>query len=192
MWWLPQTSGTHIRESRWFESMYTLQEKTRPTRHTLSTLDPCMVIDHTYLTWSTYSNLSWVIDKFGWIPLLLRNRDSRLHTQHAGWPICISPPNFSPPHSQWSSRIKLKFCRWQATRLTGPIYQSAISTFNTCSWGATHRSLTDIGGGYNLRGTGFPHTTPRLSQSTVSTFHLRVSPGLQFNHKPTNVPKFKI
>jgi hypothetical protein len=28
-WWLPQTSGTHIRESRRFESMYTLQEKTR-------------------------------------------------------------------------------------------------------------------------------------------------------------------
>jgi hypothetical protein len=32
-WWLPQTSGTHIWESRQFESMYNLQEKTWPTRH---------------------------------------------------------------------------------------------------------------------------------------------------------------
>ncbi len=38
---------THIRESQRFESMYTLQGKTRPTRHTLSTLDSHMVPDHT-------------------------------------------------------------------------------------------------------------------------------------------------
>jgi hypothetical protein len=50
---------THIRESRRFESMYTLQWKTQPTRHTLSTLSPRMVYDHMYLTWSTYSNLSY-------------------------------------------------------------------------------------------------------------------------------------
>jgi hypothetical protein len=50
---------THIRESRRFESMYTLQGKIRPTCHTLSTLSLRMVYDHTYLTWSTYSNLSY-------------------------------------------------------------------------------------------------------------------------------------
>jgi hypothetical protein len=38
---------THIRESWQFESMYTLQRKTRPTRHTPSTLDLRMVPDHT-------------------------------------------------------------------------------------------------------------------------------------------------
>jgi hypothetical protein len=48
---------THIRESKRFESMYTLQGKTRPTRHTLSTLSARMVQDYTYVTWSTYSNL---------------------------------------------------------------------------------------------------------------------------------------
>jgi hypothetical protein len=46
-WWLPQTSSTHIREWRRFESMYTMQGKTRSTRHTLSTLDSRMVLDHT-------------------------------------------------------------------------------------------------------------------------------------------------
>jgi hypothetical protein len=34
-WWLPQTSSTHIRESRRFKSIYTLQGKIRFTRHTL-------------------------------------------------------------------------------------------------------------------------------------------------------------
>jgi hypothetical protein len=37
----------------------------------------------------------------------------------------------------------------QLHQLTRPIYQHAIGTFNTCSWGPTHRSLTDTGGGYN-------------------------------------------
>jgi hypothetical protein len=38
--------------------MYTMQGKTQLTRHTLSTLSSRMVHDHTYLTWSTYSNIS--------------------------------------------------------------------------------------------------------------------------------------
>jgi hypothetical protein len=46
-WWLPQTSGTHIRESQWFELVYTLQGKTWSICHMLSTLDSHMVSDHT-------------------------------------------------------------------------------------------------------------------------------------------------
>jgi hypothetical protein len=49
----------------------------------------------------------------------------------------------------------------------------------------THQSLTDTGGGYNLRGAGLPHNTPRLSQPAVSTFHLRAPPSLQFNPVPS-------
>jgi hypothetical protein len=49
---------TYIWESQRFESMYTLQGKTRPTRHTYPTLHLHMVSDHTYLTWSTRSNHS--------------------------------------------------------------------------------------------------------------------------------------
>jgi hypothetical protein len=40
------------------------------------------------------------------------------------------------------------------------LYQYAIGTFNTYSQGLTHRSLTNTGGGYNLEGADFPHTTP--------------------------------
>jgi hypothetical protein len=70
----------------------TLQGKTRPTRHTFFTLDPHMALDHTYLTWSTYINLSWVANRFGRIPLLWikglptqstahRLTNPRVHTQ---------------------------------------------------------------------------------------------------------------
>jgi hypothetical protein len=69
---------THIWESQRFELMYILQGKTQPTHHTVSTLSPCMVQDHMYLTWSTYSNLLWDVDRFGRIPL---SREKGLPTQ---------------------------------------------------------------------------------------------------------------
>jgi hypothetical protein len=152
----------------------------------------CMTLDHMYLTWSTYSNNSQVDDRFGWITLLPRNMDSWLLLQHTDWPIYGSPPSFSPPHSQWSSRLKPNFCRWHATRLIGHIYQNAIDTFNTCSWGPTHWFLTNTGRGYNHGDTDFPHTTPRPFQPTVSTFHLRALLSLQFNQVIPTKPKLSL
>jgi hypothetical protein len=61
----------------------------------------------------------------------------------------------------------------QLHQFTRPIYQHAIGTFNTCSRGPSHRSLTDTGGGYNLRGASFSHTTPWSSHPAISTSHLR-------------------
>jgi hypothetical protein len=69
----------------------------------------------------------------------------------------------------------------QLLGLPSSYHRHAIVTFNTCSRGPTHRSLTDTGGGYSLEGVGFPHTTPQPSQLTVSPFHLRAPPSLQFN-----------
>jgi hypothetical protein len=74
--------------------------------------------------------------------------------------------------------------------LLGTYHQHAIGTFNTYLRGPTHRFLTITGGGYNLEGASFPHTTPQHSQSTVLTFHLRAMSGLQFNHKPSIKPRF--
>jgi hypothetical protein len=45
-----------------------------------------------------------------------------------------------------------------------------ISTFNTCLRGPTHRSLTDIGEGYNLGGVDLPHHTLHPSQTTILRF----------------------
>jgi hypothetical protein len=73
--------------------------------------------------------------------------------------------------NQWSNRLQPSFCRWQVLGLLGPYHQHVIGNFNTCSQGPTHRSLTDIGGGYSLEGTGFPHTLPNLPnwRSSLST-----------------------
>jgi hypothetical protein len=82
-----------------------------------------------------------------------------------------NPPQFLSQHNYWSSALKPNIY-WQTgyISLLGPYHQHVISTFNTCSWGLTHRSLTDIGGGYNLGGVGLPHHTPRPSQPTFLCF----------------------
>jgi hypothetical protein len=63
--------------------------------------------------------------------------------------------------------------------------------FNTCSRGRIHRSLTNIGKGYNLVGISFPHTTLRPSQLMVSYFYLRAPPGLYFNQVLPTKSKFE-
>jgi hypothetical protein len=114
---------THIRESRWFKSMYTLQGKTWPTRHTLTMLSPRMVQYHAYLTWSTYSNLSRSHQQSWARPLLLRKRASdTIHSMLADRSVGPYPVSLlSQPLKQWG---KAKHLLMVATRLTGPINTS--------------------------------------------------------------------
>jgi hypothetical protein len=140
-----------------------------------------MSLGHMYLTWSMYSNLLWVTDRFGPITLLLRNRDSRLHPQHTDWLICGSPPSFSP--LTFSETIGLSQAPVD-NRLLGSLgpYTSMRLVHSILARGAsTHRSLTDTGRGYNLGGAGFLYHTPRPSQPGVFAFHLRAPPSLQLN-----------
>jgi hypothetical protein len=99
---------THIWESRQFKSMYTLQEKARPTRHTLSTPNPRMVYDHTYLTWSTYINLLYIHQQIWTDPLHPRRRapDTILSTpaDRSVGPYPASLPQ--QPIEQWG-KVKL-------------------------------------------------------------------------------------
>jgi hypothetical protein len=68
-----------ISESRWFESMYTLQGKTRSTRHTLSTLDLHRVPDHT--SHVVYvGNLSLVLTRIKHAPTPRRSLSDRRQT----------------------------------------------------------------------------------------------------------------
>jgi hypothetical protein len=124
--------------------------------------------------------------------LLLRKRNPRLHTQHVGWLICGSPSSFSPTLNQRSSGESQASVDGRLLGLPGPYHRHAIGTFNTCSRGLTHWSLTNTGGGYNLGGASFPYTTLRPSQPMVSTFHLRAPPGLQFNHFLQEIPKLSL
>jgi hypothetical protein len=90
-----------------------------------------------------------------------------------------------------SSRKKQTSINNRLLGLADPYHRHAIGTFNICSQWPTHLSLIDTGGGYNLGGAGFSHTTLRPSQPVVSTLCLRTPPGLQFNQVLPTKPKFE-
>jgi hypothetical protein len=117
-------------------------------------------------------------------------KGSQHNPQHAGWSICEFVPSFSPEptngvveKAKHLSTAGYRVC-WSHKQ------QHTIGTFNTCSWGPTHRSLTNLGGGYRIEGADFPHTTPRPSQPVVFTFHIRAPPGLQFIQVLPSKPEF--
>jgi hypothetical protein len=123
MWWLTQTNGTHIRESWWFESMYTMHGKTRYTWH--------VRFPHQ----STYTSCgqSMYVATF-------HESSKNLDGSHCSWekgpPTQFTAHRLTKPRvrtqflsqaNQWSSRLKPSFCQWQAIRLIGPISP-------TCDW----------------------------------------------------------
>jgi hypothetical protein len=116
-------------------------------------------------------------------------KGSRHNPQHAGRPIHGSVPSFSPTIANGTVGKSQASVDNRLLDLPGQYHRYAIGTFNTCSRGPTHRSLTDTGGGYSLGGAALPQTTPRLSQPAVSHFHLRAPPGLQFNQVLTTKSK---
>jgi hypothetical protein len=156
--------------------------KIRSTRQIFLTLGPCMVLDHTYLTYFASSDLSLVINSVGqshysWeTGVLITSPARRL----------IDPwvPTRFPSHSQsYKQWRKPDIHRRQDTRLIRSINQHAINTFNTCSCGPIHLSLTDTDGGYSVGGASFQHHTPLPSQPTVP----------RFSHKdPVWSPDYKI
>jgi hypothetical protein len=102
-----------------------------------------------------------------------KKKCSRLHlsAQLSGpW----DPSHFLSQHNYWSSAFKPNIC-WRICYigLLGTHLQYMISTFNTFSWGSTHRHLIDTSRGYNLGDTGFPHHSPCPFQHTVIYFPLR-------------------
>jgi hypothetical protein len=61
-------------------------------------------------------------------------------------------PQFLLQYNHWSSALKPNIC-WRIgyISLLDPYHQHVISTFNTCSWGLTYRSLSDTGSVYSRR-----------------------------------------
>jgi hypothetical protein len=174
---------THIRESRWFESMYTMQWKTRPTRHerfpSQFTCARCMLPTGGPRTWQPFTQLSIDLNR----STAPEKKGSRYNPQHLGWPIHESIPSFSPTTANEAVGKNQASVNNRLLGLPSPYHRYVIDTFNTCSRGATHRFLTDTSGGYNLGGAGLPHTTSRPSQPAVSTFHQRAPPDLHFNQE---------
>jgi hypothetical protein len=162
--------------------------KTRPTHHMPSTLSTRMVKDHTYLTRSTHSNPSWDVDSVGQSHC---SQEKELPTQSTARR--LTDPwvraQFLSRASQWSSGESQTSVDGRLLGLPGPYHRHAIGTFNTCSRGPTHRSLTDTGGGYNLGGVDLPCTHSPTFPTSCLHFPLKAPPGLQFNQALSTKPK---
>jgi hypothetical protein len=157
--------------------MYTLQGKTRPTRHMLSTLSPRMVM---YLTRSAYSNLLYSRQQIWTDPLHPRRRApdtirSTTTIRSTGpYPASLQ----QPPKS---SGKKSSSCWQLTTRLTGHISPACDRYVQYLLTGPTERSLIDTGGGYNLGGATLPHTHFPTFPTSYPHFPLVAPSGLQFN-----------
>jgi hypothetical protein len=170
--------------------MYTLQGKTRPTRHTLSTLSSCMVHDRMYLTRSTYSKLSYNHQQIWTDPIHPRRRAP--DTIHSTTVIrSVGPYPAYLPQQPKSSGEKSCSCWQPTTRFTRPISPACDRYIQYLLTGANLTTLNRHRWGYNLEGDDFPCTTPWPSRPDVS-----LSPSgptrSPFNPVPAIKPKFLV
>jgi hypothetical protein len=130
---------------------------------------PIVLDSVTALMRSTHSNPSRVTDSVGQSHC---SREKGLPTQSTVHRLTVPRvrTQFLSRANQWSSGESQIYINNWLLGLPGTYHRHAIGMFNTCSRGPTHRSSTDTGRGYNLRGASLPHTTPRPSQPAVSTF----------------------
>jgi hypothetical protein len=123
--------------------MYIIQWITRLTHHTISTLDSRMVPDHISHV-VCVGNLSQVPTKLKQASTPRRS----INNQRSTDPAVILGGLILPPTRKPCSRGE----RFQPSGYTTTSaygvhkHQYAISTFNTCSRGSIHRSLTNTGG----------------------------------------------
>jgi hypothetical protein len=149
--------------------MYTLQGKTQPTRHTLFMLSLRMVHDHTYLTWSTYSSLSYHHQQIWTDPLHLRRRaPDTIHNTTTVRSVNRYPASL-PQQPRSSGEKSTPVDNW-LLGLLGPYHRHAIGTFNTCSRGPTERSLINTGGATIFEVPACHIPTLRPSQPAIPTF----------------------
>jgi hypothetical protein len=114
-------------------------------------------------------------------PTAPKKKGSRHNPQHTSWSIHGSIPSFSPKPTNGAVDLSQASVDDKLLGLLGPYHQHAIGTFNTCSRGPTHRSLTDTGRGYNLAGAGLPTPLLDLPNWRSYTFHLMALPGLRLS-----------
>jgi hypothetical protein len=169
--------------------MYTLQWKTRSTRH-VSFPRQSTYAQHTLPvggphTWQTFTRHRQI-----WIdPTAPEKKSSRHNPQHASWPILGFVPSFSPKPAIEAGSISQTPDNDQLLGLSGPYHQDAIGTFNTCLRGPTEQSLIDTTGGYNLGGADLPHTHSLAFPTSCLPFPLVAPPGLHFNQVPAFKPE---
>jgi hypothetical protein len=147
----------------------------------LSALGPRMTLNHTYLMRSAYSSLSRVVNSVERILLLLK-KSAPDSTSQLGWVTRGTYLNFSHNTIIEAVGLSQAFVDDKLLGLLSPYHQYAISTFNTCSRGLTHQSLTDKVEDCNLEGASLPHHTRWPFQSTILHFSPKSPARSQVNH----------
>jgi hypothetical protein len=130
--------------------MYTLQGKTRPTRHV------CFPCQSTYAqrtlpavgprTWQPFTSRQQ-----GWTDTLLPRKSAPNSTSQPGWVVRGTRLNFSPNTAIEAVHLSQAPVDGRLLGLPGPYHRHDIGMFNTCSWVSTPQSLTDTGGGYYIK-----------------------------------------
>jgi hypothetical protein len=121
-----------------------------------STYDPRPYVSHVVNAYQLFVKLS--IDLYR--STAPEKKDSQHNPQLDSRLIRMSVPSFSPTKTNEVVGKRQASVDNQLLGLLDPYHRHVIGTFNTCSRGPTHRSLTDTGRGYSLEDASFPHTTP--------------------------------
>jgi hypothetical protein len=179
MWRLPRTSSYS------YPRVATIWIDVHPIGETWYTRYVCFSYQSTYATHTLPADgpRTWqpfTLTQQSWTYSLLLRKSASDSTTQPGWVVRRIRLSFSPKHNHWSSALKPNIYWWTCyISLLDLYHQHVISTFNTCSWGSIHRSLTNTGGGYNLGVPACHITLPDLPNWWSFTFHLRVPPGLK-------------
>jgi hypothetical protein len=179
---------THIRESRRFESMYTLQGKTQPIRHV------CFPLQSTHARRTLYAG-----SPNTWQPFTGSHEvETAPHTRKKSW----------QPKTDWPDRR----LRWphSSSHATGPgveergfgpmvtqLHQLTEPISPVCDRyvqyllaGANWTVHNQHRRCYNFGGASLPHTHSPTFPTSCPHFLLMAPPGLQFNQVLTTKPKF--
>jgi hypothetical protein len=140
-------------------------------------LGPCIILDHTYLTRSVYSNLSQVVNSIRRI-LLLPRKSAPDSTSQLGWVTCRT-------HLSFSSNITIEALGLSQASIDGKLlgllgtYHQYVQYLLT---GPIHQFLTDTGAGYNLGCADLPYHTPRPFQPMKLHFPFKGPVRSHVNH----------
>jgi hypothetical protein len=133
--------------------MYTMQRKTRPTRHVRfprqSTYARCTLPAGGPRTWQPFTPTQQ-----SWTNSLHLRKSAPDSTSQPGWVVHGTHLSFSPNSSIEVVRLSKISINNKLLGLLGPYHRHVIGTFNTYSRVPIPRSLIDTGGGYHIENFG--------------------------------------
>jgi hypothetical protein len=160
--------------------MYTLQGKSRPTRHVCFPRQSTYA-QHTLPAGGPHTWQNFVSHQQGWMDALLPRQSAPDSTSQPGWVVRRTRLNFSPNTTIEAVRLSQSPVGGRLLGLSGPYHRPAIGTFNTCSRVPTLRSLTDTGGGYHIENLRIATSLSPPFPSEGSTDPPIAPPGLRLS-----------